>query len=211
MGTKNLIERLEELRNSSVGEAVRARMDEFRNVGCGGNRGWFSEMCFCTLTANSKAKLGIKIQRDLGPTGFLSLPLDDLRSRLKEAGHRFANTRSKFIVEAREHGNIKDKVEKIGDAAMTREWLVKNVKGLGYKEASHFLRNVGFNELAILDRHVLRVMHDYGMIDEIPRTLTRKKYLEIEEKLKKFAEQVNLPLGELDLYLWYIKAGEVLK
>ncbi len=38
-----------------------------------------------------------------------------------------------------------------------------------------------------------------------------KKYLEIEKKLKKLAEQCSISLGELDLYLWYLETGKVLK
>jgi len=211
MGTQKLVERLEGLRKSEVGQIVRARMEEFRNLGKMGNPDWFSEMCFCTLTANSKAKLGIKIQQELGPKGFQSLPGVELRKKLKEAGHRHPNKRSQYIVEAREYRKIKDIVRKIGDSQLAREWLVKNVKGLGYKEASHFLRNVGFDDLAILDRHVLRVIQECGIIDVIPKTLTKKRYFEIEDKLRKFAQQMHLPLGELDLYLWYIKTKEVLK
>jgi len=39
------------------------------------------------------------------------------------------------------------------------EWLVKNLTGLGYKEAGHFLRNIGSGKIAILDRHILRNLH----------------------------------------------------
>lgn len=76
---------------------------------------------------------------------------------------------------------------------------------------SHFLRNVGFTNVAILDRHVLAVLCAHKLIDEVPRSLTRRSYLKIEEKLRKFAQELNLSLGELDLYLWYMKTGDVLK
>jgi len=111
----------------------------------------------------------------------------------------------------RKFRSIKEIIGRIGGAKQAREWLVKNVKGIGYKEASHFLRNVGFDNLAILDRHVLSVLHEYGLIDEVPRSLTCGRYLEIEEKLVELSEKLGLTLGELDLYLWYLKTGEVLK
>lgn len=98
-----------------------------------------------------------------------------------------------------------------GDERKAREWLVKNVEGIGWKEASHFLRNVGFGGVAILDRHVLRVLHEHGLIGEIPKSLPRGRYLEIEEKIEKLARKLDLSLGELDLYLWYMKTGEILK
>ncbi len=111
----------------------------------------------------------------------------------------------------RKFRNIKEIINRIGGAKQAREWLVKNVKGIGYKEASHFLRNVGFDDVAILDRHVLSVLCEYELIDEVPHSLTRGRYLGIEEKLVGLAEKLGLTLGELDLYLWYLKTGEVLK
>lgn len=83
--------------------------------------------------------------------------------------------------------------------------------GLGYKEASHFLRNVGYEDLAILDRHVLRTMKDYEIINEVPKALTRRKYIELEGKLRNLAAQLNMSLSKLDLYIWYMKTGAVLK
>jgi len=91
-----------------------------------------------------------------------------------------------------------------------REWLVRNIKGLGMKESSHFLRNVGYKNLAILDRHILNIMKDEGIIEK-PKSLTRKKYLEIEEKFNKMAKGFNMSPAELDLHMWCMKTGEVLK
>ena len=46
---------------------------------------------------------------------------------------------------------------------------------------------------------------------EKPKTMTKSKYLEIEEILKNIAKKVKLTLAELDLYLWFIETGKVLK
>ena len=91
-----------------------------------------------------------------------------------------------------------------------REWLVKNIKGIGWKEASHFLRNMGFQNFAILDRHVLRVLNSYKILDGI-LPLTRKNYLEIERKLKRIADRLNISLAELDLHLFYIDTKKIPK
>lgn len=203
--------RLEELRSSEVGEKIRSRINEFKRTGESGNPEWFSEMCFCILTANSTARCGLKLQRELGATGFLSLPKQELVDRLKQSGHRFYNRRAEFILEARKFKNIKDILSKKPDEHEAREWLVKNVKGIGYKEASHFLRNVGFLNLAILDRHILSIMYENGLMDSLVKPQGRRKYLEIEQRLRQFAGKAKMSLGELDLYLWYLKTGEVLK
>ncbi len=203
--------KVNELRRGKVGKLIARRIREFKGLGRKGSEEWFSELCFCILTANSTARLGMKIQRELGCEGFLTLPLEELRHRLKAAGHRFPNTRACFIVEVRKFRDIKGITERFTDARQARGWLAENVKGVGYKESSHFLRNVGFSDVAILDRHVLSVLHEHGLIDGLPRSLARGRYLEIERKLEELARKLGLTLGELDLYLWYSKTGEVLK
>ena len=97
------------------------------------------------------------------------------------------------------------------DAIKAREWLVKNIKGYGYKEASHFLRNIGKGfELAILDRHILKNLVEFNVIDGIP-ALTKKKYYEIEKKMKEFSERIGIPMAYLDFVLWYKQTGRIFK
>ena len=209
--SEDLANKVNELKKSAIRKLVSQRVQEFKELGRKGNKEWFSELCFCILTANSTAKLGIKIQRELGGKGFLELSEAELRKKLRQLGHRFPNTRARFIVEAREFSNIKTIIKNFKDAQQAREWLQRNIKGIGWKESSHFLRNVGFSDVAILDRHVLAVLNEHKLIDEVPRSLACGRYLEIEEKLRKFARDLNISLDKLDLYLWYMKTGDVLK
>ena len=111
-----------------------------------------------------------------------------------------------FAVEARKFVNIKGILANLStnDA---RELLIKNIKGLGHKESSHFLRNVGYHDVAIIDRHILRFLHQEKLIDEIPKTITKKHYLDFETILSKF----EIPLDELDLIIWHQMTGTVLK
>lgn len=207
----DLVDKVNGLREGKVGKLIARRIREFKDLGRKGSEEWFSELCFCILTANSTARLGMKIQRELGSGGFLTLPLEELGHRLKAAGHRFPNTRARFIVEARRFHDIKGIIEGFTDARQAREWLAENVRGVGYKESSHLLRNVGFDGVAILDRHVLSVLHEHGLINGVPRSLTRGRYLGIEKKFEELAQKLGLTFSELDLYLWYSKTGEVLK
>ncbi|MBN2042813.1 MAG: N-glycosylase/DNA lyase [Candidatus Aenigmarchaeota archaeon] len=207
----SLVKRINYLRNTEIGSIISERMEHFREKNDKETEEWFSEMCFCLLTANSTARLGISIQNDIGFDGFFHMPQTELSGYLKDKGHRFWNKRSEFIGCAREHRDIKSTLSGMNDPAMMRDWLVQNVKGLGFKEASHFLRNTGHNDVAIIDRHVLDVMHGFGLIKEKPSSLTPKKYMEFENKLKVLADKVGMSLAELDLYLWYMKTGEVLK
>jgi N-glycosylase/DNA lyase len=131
---------------------------------------------------------------------------------------RFRYKKAKYIIEARKtfssngQVSIKPKIEKLVKNKNERDWLVRNVKGIGYKEASHFLRNIGLGEkFAILDRHVLKNLKLLEIIKEIPEFLSKKRYLEIENKMKNFADIIKIPLSHLDLLLWYKETGKIFK
>jgi N-glycosylase/DNA lyase len=129
---------------------------------------------------------------------------------LRDHGYRFPNTRARFITTARQYKNeIKDiLITKKGD--QRRIWLVQHINGFGYKEASHFLRNIGYFNYAIIDTHIIKVLNK-SSIDISSKTLTYKTYICIEEILRHIAEKVDLSLGELDLYLWYMETRTILK
>lgn len=182
---------------------VLKRLEEFRK-----NKNLFSEMCFCILTANYTAEGGIRIQREVGDFGRFNQK--EMEGLLRKTGHRFPKTRAAYIELAKKHRGKLCVLEQMENSMQRREWLVKNVKGLGYKEASHFLRNIGYFDVAIIDRHILSLLSEHGIIKH-PKTITRKRYLEIEKKLRKLAEKTSTSLGELDLYLWHMKTGKILK
>ncbi|OYT53334.1 MAG: N-glycosylase [Candidatus Altiarchaeales archaeon ex4484_2] len=197
------------LRDSWVGELVESRLVEFRKAGSGVPSRLFRELCFCLTTANCGAESCLVVLDEVGD-GFLLLPEDELSSRLRELGYRFPNRRASFIVEARSHISSLEGVLSSGDSGEVRDWLVGNVRGLGLKEASHFLRNVGFFDVAIIDFHIIDLLVGKGLIKR-PRSLSRRRYLEVEGVLRKIADKAKMSLGELDLYLWYLETGKVLK
>ena len=210
MKPQDLSRKVEELKKEHISKVVAHKIRQFEELGKKGNEAWFSELCFCLLTANCSASTGIRIQKEIG-RGFLTLHEEDLAEKLKKLGHRFPNTRAKFIYDARSYPDIKDIVTSFKDERKARSWIVRHIKGLGWKESSHFLRNVGYKNVAIIDRHILRTMEKYGLIPRVPKNLNRRFYLEYEEKLEKLAEKAGIALGELDLYLWYMATGKVLK
>ena len=108
--------------------------------------------------------------------------------------------------------DIKNKID-VNDIFATRDWLVQNIKGFGYKEASHFLRNIGLGRnIAILDRHILKNLKRYGVITKIPASVgSRKVYMDIEDKMRRFSNQVNIPLDALDLLFWSFQTGFIFK
>ena len=170
----------------------------------------FKELVFCILAANFSASRSLMIVEELGDK-LLRLELSDLAKELRRLGHRYPEARERYIVEAKERlQEIVDAVRSIDDELRLREWLVENVKGFGLKEASHFLRNIGFKNLAIIDFHILRILRRYGLIEEF-RSLTRRRYLEVERLLRGIAERLGISVAELDLYLWYMDSGRILK
>jgi N-glycosylase/DNA lyase len=199
---------IQTLCKTEVSKTVKRRLKEFRALGRRGNKDWFSELCFCILTANSKAHTALAIQHKLGCVGFMGLNKKQLTKVIRENKHRFHNTKARFIVNARKFRDIKDILAKEKDP---RRWLAYNVKGIGWKESSHFLRNVGYTGYAILDRHILTLMLENGLIRKKPKALNEKNYLAIEKKLGKFAKKLKMSHAELDLYMWFLKTNKVLK
>ena len=141
---------------------------------------------------------------------------DEIRADLNIV--RFRNNKSKYLIEAREKFiggtdlSLKEILSQFKSVKDMRVWLVKNVKGIGYKEASHYLRNIGLgDDIAILDRHILKNMKLLGVIKEVPRSLPVKIYLELEDKLEVYSKKIRIPMDHLDFVLWYKEAGEVFK
>ncbi|MDD5336940.1 MAG: N-glycosylase/DNA lyase [Candidatus ainarchaeum sp.] len=207
---RNLVLEIDKLRKSGVGAEARKRMRELKR-NFSSEEKLFSELCFCILTANERAAKGIEIQEKIG-NGFLTFSENKLRDFLKNNGYRFYNVRAGYIVGARRHfGKLKKTLAKLETDEERREWLVENVKGLGWKEASHFLRNVGFNNCAILDRHIIKTMHENRMMHGEPKTLNEKMYKKYEKKLGTLCAELRMEQGELDFYLWFMKTGKILK
>src|SRR3989344_2892859 len=190
----SLISLVEELKASSIKKAVDQRIKEFSNIPRNFND-LFSELAFCILTAGTSAELGIKTINHLGDTLHEGTQ-EEIQKKLKEV-YRFHTIRAGYLFNARKafkHLDI--------NHPDIRNQIVQNIKGIGMKEASHFLRNIGFKDYAIVDFHIVDVLVDSGLIER-PKTITPKKYLEIENVLKDLARQLKMSLAELDLYLWY--------
>ena len=198
--------------------AISKRLSDFRKIlEEADDNQLFEELAFCICTAGASAKMGIKsvdAMKNILPNG----GLNTLRKRL-DGVHRFPNVRPAYIVHTREylkkeHGfKIRELLLSFDDPIDRRDFLAKNnnIKGIGYKEASHFLRNIGFSGYGILDKHILNTLYEFKVINNPKPPSTRDKYLYTEEKLKGLAEILEIHMDELDLLLWSEKTGEILK
>lgn len=198
-------------------DEIKNKLQGFKEVSNQSDEGVFAELAFCICTPQSKAIAAWGAIAALAKNGYLFRGNEKLiRPFLNVV--RFADSKAKYIVEAREfftkNGKlqIKEKIKSFSDVLKLRDWLAENVKGLGMKESSHFLRNVGLGgDISILDVHILKNLKEYGVIEEIPETLTKKVYLEIEDKMRDFAKLVKIPLDELDLLFWSEETGVIFK
>jgi N-glycosylase/DNA lyase len=228
---------------------IGSRLKEFKKLWTDGNdEKIFTELAFCILTPQSRAKSCWGAILELRGEDLL-FEGDTEKIKQKLQCVRFKNKKAQYIVKARklfmkhtcpivtqktikiiphhtalekmgrgdyqvnkERVCLKPVLDMFDNAHECREWLVNKIDGLGYKEASHFLRNIGMGEeIAILDRHILRNLKEIGVIEEIPESLSKKKYMQIEKQMIEFARQIRIPVSHLDLLLWYKGTGEIFK
>ncbi|MFZ5908115.1 MAG: N-glycosylase/DNA lyase [Nitrospirota bacterium] len=220
MGTrysKHSVEQLKKIYRTKK-QDILTRLTEFEKMwDTGTDQDIFCELAFCLLTPQSKAKACWDSIIRLCQKNLL---LRGTGNQVRKNLHcvRFHNKKAEYLVCARSlflHGgtlSVKRVIGSFEDPVTCREWLVKNIRGLGYKEASHFLRNIGFgNELAILDRHIIRNLLNFRVIQEIPGSIGRTRYLQIEKAMQAFAAGIRIPVNHLDLLLWYKETGEIFK
>ncbi|MCM8810855.1 MAG: N-glycosylase/DNA lyase [Candidatus Omnitrophica bacterium] len=191
---------------------IEKRLNEFKEKK--DDKDIFAELCFCLLTPQSKAEICWQSIEILKNQNLLFSGTEkQIVEKLKKV--RFNRKKARYIIEAREkffQDNLKNFIKNTKDVYVLRKFLVKNIKGYGMKEASHFLRNIGLgDDIAILDRHILRNLKNFKVIKEIPKTITYKKYLEIEKKFIAFSDKIGIKPCELDLLLWAKETGFVFK
>jgi N-glycosylase/DNA lyase len=197
---------------------IRGRLREFAAIGKhGSDVTLLEEMVFCFFTGGCSARMGLNSLEAVKPI-LLTGDQAEIANALV-GSHRYPNARARYVVASRnflrEHCDLKlrKKLKSFDCRFERRDWLVreKGIKGLGYKEASHYLRNIGFKGYAILDKHVLNCLAELKIIDDPKPPNTRSKYLTVEEKLKQLTRMTQIDFDELDLVLWSMKTGVILK
>lgn len=197
---------------------IEKRICHYKNVFVkGDNEAIFAELAFCIFTPQSKAVSCWKAVNELNNKNLLfTAQPEDIAKNICNV--RFQNNKSKFLVQARDkfsvNGKLKIKeiLKSFDSPVKLREWIIDNIKGIGYKEAGHFLRNIGLGlDLAILDRHILKNLKFYNAIEEVPSTLTKKIYLDIEQKMIEFCKNIEIPMSHIDLLFWAMQTDGIFK
>lgn len=199
-------------------DEIRSRLSEFEDIWNNASDGkLFEEMVYCFFTGGCSAQMGLNSVSAVRPL-LEKGSREEIASALAGV-HRYPNARARYVDQSRaflrEHFGLKlrERLSSFSDPLERRDWLVKEkgIKGLGYKESSHYLRNIGFKGYAILDKHVLRCLAELKIIGEPKPPNTRAGYLMVEQRLKQFAAAIDIDFDELDLVLWSMKTGKILK
>lgn len=189
-------------------DEIKRRLEDFSRMRHASLDKIFLELCYCICTPLSKAEKVYEYVSEKNKELFLNEEYSTITQFLRGVC-RFHKNKARYIIEARK---VKFYLKKLpSDPYEAREFLVKHVKGLGYKEASHFLRNIGYRGLAILDGHIVHSLYSLGVLKTDERPKSRKDYMAAEKKMKEFAQRAGIDIDELDLLLWSMRTGRVLK
>lgn len=198
--------------------AIKTRMAEFEELRRADDARLFEELVYCIFTAGASARMGLNSVERVRP--HLQSGTHEHLAEALTGAHRYPLARAGYIIQTRNYLieecslRLREKLDSFGDdVEARRDFFAANrqIKGIGYKEASHYLRNIGYRGYAILDKHILRTLHEFGVIDSPDPPGTKKKYLAVEESMRRFSAAVRIDFDELDLLLWSNKTGEILK
>ena len=187
-------------------QEISKRLNDFKALN---KSQYFSELMFCLLTPQSKAKSCWEAIQEINL--LKKFDKEQIRNILSKKT-RFHNNKTNYLMLAKEQWpQIESQLSNTNRKEL-RNWLTQNIKGIGLKESAHFLRNIGKsnNQISILDRHILRNLESIGLIGD-QKIKSPKHYLEIENSFLNLAKKLNIPADHLDLILWSNETGEVFK
>lgn len=192
-------------------QAIAERLDDFSRVP---RERWFYELCFCLCTPQSSAVHAMQVQVTLQELDFFTNGQDVLHVLRDPASYiRFHNTKHSRLHQARMQWTTVEELllTPFAHERDRRNALAQMVNGFGLKEASHFLRNIGRRGLAIIDRHLLTNLVTCGVYTDVPSVSTHDKYKYVELSFAMYADEVGIPMDELDLLFWCAQTGHILK
>jgi len=196
--------------------------------------GLWEELCLCILSSNvpyelaKSAFLHLRDTKLLRPEWIIRSSnsarqiAHELSRRIylpkKKDGsyrkYRFPNTRAQNIVNAAKTLYLKSSglfgiLKNSSSEREARDFLAKNIAGVGLKQASHFLRNVGYSSsLAIIDSHVVAFLRE---VEAVPqkriKTITPEIYMRLERILQDLCESLDLNLSIFDMAIWHYMRG----
>ena len=126
-------------------------------------------------------------------------------------GYPYFRVRANHIRRAAEHiykskGSIKNFLSNINDVRSARRLLATEVVGLGPKQASLYLRNIGFTKsIAVLDTHILTYLSWVGFVESPLKSVSSVgKYESLEESFINYAYSLGCSPDRFDLAVWVV-------
>lgn len=189
-----------------------------------------SELVLCILSSQEKYEVALAVMKELRKQNVLRVPKNktefkeiesQVKSTLKtpvayKSNEQFYSRRLRFFMKKAHYViatieniylndlTIKEILRQQDCIQETRKNIIKYSYGLGPKQASMFLRNIGYHtEFAVLDKHVIDYMKLMGLTKVSEASFSNiSAYQKIEMQLKSYAESFNLNLLHLDLAIW---------
>lgn len=211
----------------SLCSEVWARINRYKND-CWAEEQLWEELICCILSSQVSYVLAKAATQELINAGLINFNKLSVGSKLyekrvnnvlkrpirnngKKVHYRFPNLKARQISEFRNYliqinFRISDIIYNQATPAEIRNQLIKAVPGVGPKQASMFLRNIGRSyDLAILDRHVINYMVAVKMTkNDSIKSFGKKEYLTNEELLIQYASGIGYPVGCVDWAIWIV-------
>jgi N-glycosylase/DNA lyase len=172
----------------------------------------WQKLAFCILSSNSRYEAALSAHQSLfaSPNLFRSANIDleelcsDILSRI--SGIRFARKRSQYLASSwqtlnKYYPDLVSLFSSEEDENVIRQFVVSIFQGIGMKQASMFLRDIGVSRnLAIVDVHILRFIHEHAGVKYNPAKMS--EYIMAEKYLIEVAEAHKTSLASFDIALW---------
>lgn len=189
------------------------------------------ELVSCILGSQVRYEIALAAAEKIRDAGLLEKPIERylapvyekaiyniLRQPLHSRGlgptgrrYRFARMRANHISRTvwaiySDGGSLKGRLDGYTSAKEARRSIVEIGVGIGPKQASLFLRNIGFTqELAIIDTHLLRFMSLFGLLEKATKPISSlQRYETHENDLLNYSKSTGYPLGCLDQAIWIV-------
>jgi len=141
----------------------------------------------------------------------LEKPIPSPLTKTGSIRYRYPRTKANYIRRTGESiyltsSSIIEIITSCVDERIARTKIMSVAVGIGPKQASLFLRNIGYaKNLAILDTHILKYMTVIGLVPKILKTVPYlPKYEDIEGVLNNYATKFKESLACLDTAIWIV-------
>ncbi len=200
-----------------------ARLPSADQVQCLTESAALRELCFCLLSPMTRyehvraciqrlERQGLLQRLSTCPSDVRSMQVRSLLEQLPGAC-RFPRQKAEWVKEAGElfygdqsTGGITGFLNRQTSALAARKALAETVPGIGMKEASHFMRNIGLGkDMAVLDSHLRRFLTEMRIVDaDTAASGSVSSYLRMERALGYLAFNAGLSMDALDLAIWEV-------